>query len=142
MKSKLFAVRSYPRGVDVVLLLLRLVCGSAMALHGWGKIQTPMSWMGPTANVPGVFQLLAAISEFGGGIAWVLGLLVPLASLGIACTMAVAVFTHAVVMGDPFVNMKGGGAYELAAVYFSVALLLMVASPGSLSADRKLFGVK
>ena len=142
MKSRIFAVRSYPGSVDVVFLVLRLVCGTAMAMHGWGKIQNPMGWMGPTAPVPGFLQLLAAISEFGGGIAWVLGLLVPLASLGVASTMAVAVYTHLVMRGDPFVSSKGGSSYELAAIYLSVALLLMVAGPGRLSLDRKLFGVK
>jgi hypothetical protein len=30
--------------------------------------------MGTGSPVPGLFQLLAAISEFGGGIAWILGL--------------------------------------------------------------------
>jgi putative oxidoreductase len=141
MKSRIFAVRSFPGSVDVVFLLLRLVCGAGMAMHGWGKIQNPMGWMGPQAPVPGVLQLLAAISEFGGGIAWVVGLLVPLASLGVACTMAVAVFFHMVVQGDPFVS-KGGASYELAAIYLCVALVLMVAGPGRLSSDRKLFGVK
>src|ERR1044071_3379761 len=61
------------------LLLIRLVVGSAFMLHGWGKIQHPFSWMGPESPVPGFFQLLAAISEFGGGLAWILGLLTPLA---------------------------------------------------------------
>ncbi len=142
MKSRIFAVRSQPSRVDGVFLLLRLVCGVAMAMHGWGKIQNPLGWMGPDAKVPGILQLLAAVSEFGGGIAWVLGLLVPLASLGVAFTMAVAVFMHLVIRGDPFVNPKGGGSYELAAIYLSVALLLMVAGPGRLSLDRKLFGEK
>lgn len=141
--KKYFMVRSFPGHMDKVFLLLRLVCGIAMALHGWGKIQNPMGWMGPDAAVPGFFQLLAAVSEFGGGIAWALGLLTPLASLGIAITMAVAAYMHAVVFGDPFVNTTGqGGSYELAAIFLSVAILLMVSGPGQLSLDRKIFGSK
>src|SRR5688572_6397027 len=64
----------------VGLLVLRLVAGTAMAFHGWPKIQHATSWMGADAAVPGVLQALAAIAEFGGGICWVLGLLTPLAS--------------------------------------------------------------
>ena len=68
----------------VGLLILRLVAGAAIALHGWPKIQSATSWMGPDAPVPGVLQLLAALAEFGGGICWVLGLLTPLASFDVA----------------------------------------------------------
>ena len=121
---------------------MRLVAGFAFMHHGYGKIQNPLGWMGPTAPVPGFFQALAALSEFGGGLAWILGLLTPLASFGLMCTMAVAVWTHAGVMGDPFVSMTGGRAYELAAVYLSIALLLLLAGPGRFSADRAAFGEK
>ena len=117
------------------LLVLRLIAGTAFVLHGWGKIQNPMAWMGPEAPVPGFLQLLAAVSEFGGGIAWIFGLLTPLASFGIAATMAVAVYTHAVVMGDPFVS-KGAGAWELAALYWAIALLLIFVGPGKFSLDH------
>lgn len=123
--------------VSLGLLVLRLVAGLAFILHGWGKIQSPMSWMGPNATIPGIFQALAAISEFGGGIAWILGLLTPLASFGLACTMAVAVYFHAIAMGDPFVGPK---SYELASIYFCVSILLLCAGPGRFSADRAIFG--
>jgi len=43
------------------------------------------------ASVPGFLQGLAALSEFGGGLALIAGLLTPLAAFGIACTMVVAV---------------------------------------------------
>jgi putative oxidoreductase len=126
--------------VDGALLLLRFVAGLAFMLHGWGKIRNPFGWMGPEAFAPGILQALAAISEFGGGLAWILGLLTPLASLGIACTMAVAFATHAFMRGDPFVAMGGGPSYELAALFFCIALLLMAMGPGKFSLDRKIFG--
>ncbi len=122
------------------LLVLRLVAGSAFMFHGYGKIHDPFGWMGPNAAVPGVFQALAAVSEFGGGMAWMLGLLTPLASFGLACTMAVAVWTHAIVLHDPFVSLQGGRSYELAAVYLCVAVLLLLAGPGRFSVDRAVFG--
>jgi len=112
------------------LLALRIVCGVAFVVHGWPKIRNPFEWMGPDAGMPAVVQALAAVSEFGGGIAWTLGLLTPIASLGIACTMAVAVARH-VLRHDPFV-----GGYELAAVYLCVALTLLLGGPGRYSLDR------
>lgn len=129
-----------PSCASTALLLLRLVVGAAFVLHGWGKIQNPMGWMGPQAPVPGVFQLLAAIAEFGGGIGLILGLITPLAALGIACTMAVAVLTHLTVMKDPFVNATGGSSYELASVYLSISILLLMVGPGRFSLDSKVFG--
>jgi putative oxidoreductase len=125
---------------DLALVLVRVVAGFAFMLHGWGKIQNPFGWMGPDAFAPGIFQALAALSEFGGGLAWILGLLTPLASLGVASTMAVAFSFHAVVRGDPFVSMTGGPSFELAAVYFCIALLLLAFGPGRVSLDRRLFG--
>lgn len=122
------------------MLLLRLMAGSAFVAHGWGKIQNPMGWMPESSGVPGIFQLLAAVAEFGGGIAWMLGLLVPLASFGLFCTMAVATLLHAVVLGDPFYNLTGGSSAEPAAVYLVVALVLLAVGPGRYSIDMKLFG--
>jgi len=128
--------------VSAGLLVLRLVAGSAFVFHGYGKIENPFGWMGPNAGIPGIFQALAAVSEFGGGIAWMLGLLTPLASLGLACTMTVAVWMHAIVLHDPFVALNGGRSYELASVYLCVAILLLLAGPGRFSVDRVVFGEK
>ncbi|MCY1015741.1 DoxX family protein [Pyxidicoccus sp. MSG2] len=119
---------------SIGLLLLRLVTGVAFMMHGWSKIQNPLHWMGPEAPTPGILQALAALSEFGGGLAWILGALVPLASLGIFFTMAVAVFFHAVVRGDPFVA-KGGGSYEPALVYLVIAVVMLTVGPGLYSVD-------
>jgi putative oxidoreductase len=135
-----FNVREQPVSVDLSLLVIRLVAGVAFMIHGWGKIQNPFGWMGPDGFAPGVFQALAALSEFGGGLAWILGLLTPLASLGIASTMAVAFYFHAIMQGDPFVSKGGGPSFELAALYFCVAVLLFAIGPGRLSLDRLLFG--
>src|SRR5262245_18777722 len=89
--------------VSAGLLELRLVSGLAFMHHGWHKIQHPFGWMGSSSSMPGFLQSLAALSEFGGGAAWVLGLLVPLASLGILSTMVVALSRH-LSHGDSFVS--------------------------------------
>jgi putative oxidoreductase len=137
-----FEVPVHTRLGDAALLLTRVVAGIAFALHGVGKIQDPFGWMGPDAFAPGLLQALAALSEFGGGLAWVVGLLTPLASLGIACTMAVAFALHAFGRGDPFVATSGGPSSEPAAVYLCLALLLLALGPGRWSLDRRLFGAR
>lgn len=131
---------SQPTFSSTALLLLRLAFGAAFIMHGWGKIQTPFSWMPPEAPVPALLQFLAALSEFGGGIALILGLLTPLASLGLICTMAVAVFMHVIVRGDPFVNPMGGMSYEPALVYLAISVLFLALGPGKFSVDAKVFG--
>jgi putative oxidoreductase len=124
----------------VALLFLRLVAGTAFVLHGWPKIQHPMSWMPSGAPIPGWLQLLAAVSEFGGGIAWILGALTPLFSLGILCTMAFASFAVHVRAGDPFVSMNPGEhSYEQALCYLAIAVVLLLVGPGRLSVDSFLF---
>jgi putative oxidoreductase len=126
----------------VGLLVLRLVVGSALMLHGWPKIQNPFAWMGLDAPVSGFLQALAALSEFGGGLALVIGLLTPLACLGILATMGTAVTMVHLAKGDPFVAPHGwqGGSYELALVYFSVALTVLLVGPGKLCLDYLLLG--
>jgi putative oxidoreductase len=140
--KKFFAVRTHSGDVDVVLLLIRLVTGFAFLLHGWGKIQHPMSWMGPESFIPAIFQALAALAEFGGGVLLILGLFTRLGALGLLITMLVAVIMHAFIMGDPFVNFTGGRSFEPATIYFLISLLILVMGPGKFSFDQKIFGFK
>lgn len=139
--KKCFSVRDHSLDINLVLFLMRIITGYAFILHGWGKIQNPMNWMGPDSPVPGILQLLAAVAEFGGGIALILGLLTRLASAGLFVTMIVAMIFHAIILGDPFVS-KGGGSYELSTIYILISLLFMVMGPGRISIDQKIFGPK
>ena len=137
-----FQITSYTNFQSTALLLLRLIAGCAFAIHGWGKMQNPMSWMGPGAPVPGFFQLLASISEFCGGLGLILGFLTPLASIGIACTMTVAVLMVSLAMKAPFVSPNGGMSFELPLVFWGVAILFLAVGPGKFSLDSKVFGKK
>jgi putative oxidoreductase len=144
MNSKLNCLLQIPsqqKCASGALLFLRLVVGTAFIIHGWGKMQSPFGWMPPEAPVPGVFQFLAAISEFGGGIALVLGLLTRVAMLGLGFTMLTATCMLAFVNHNPFVSM-GGPAFELPLVYFSIAVLIFHIGPGMFSLDSKVFGTK
>jgi putative oxidoreductase len=114
------------------LALVRCVMGVAFMLHGWPKLQNLTHWAGD--GLPEAVQAFAAISEFGGGILLILGLLTPLASLCLAGTMGGALNFH-LSKGDAFV-----GGYELATVYLSIALMLLLIGPGVLSLDALLFG--
>ncbi len=121
------------------LLLLRLVTGAALMMHGFPKIQNAFAWMGPHAAVPGVFQALSAVAEFGGGLALIVGLLMPIACFLIACNMAVALFMVHWAKGDPWVAHGHGGSYESALGYFAIAVCLMLIGPGAISLDAILF---
>jgi len=120
---------------SLAVLLLRLVTGVAFLFHGWSKIQNPFHWLDGAPNAPpGILQAVAAVAEFGGGIGLIVGLLTPLWAAGIFCTMAYAIAFH-VMKGDPFVG-KGGPSYELALLYLSVSVALVLIGPGRYSLDQ------
>lgn len=112
-----FTLPAVSNKASIALLIIRIIAGVAMIQHGWGKMHQPFSWM-PLSPIPGFFQFLAAFSEFGGGIAWIIGLVTPMVSMG------------------------GGSSYELAIIYFSLSLVLMLVGPGKFSLDTKIFGEK
>ena len=125
------------------LLVIRVAFGIAMAEHGWAKIQSPFTWMDQMPGpAPAFFQFLAALSEFGGGLAMIVGLLTPLAMFGILCTMGYALIHVHFPQHQPYVNITGNPkvhAFELPAHYFIVALGLLISGPGAFSIDAFLF---
>jgi putative oxidoreductase len=120
------------------------VTGYAFIQHGFPKMfangeLNAFHWMGPNAPVPGFLQALAALSEFGGGIALMVGLLTPAAALGIMATMFVAITT--VFKGAPFVSGDPSQkTFELAGVYFAIVFTLLLTGPGAYSLDNLLSG--
>ena|ERR1051326_7230118 len=125
----------------MALLLMRAVMGTAFILHGWPKMQNPTGWMSAMgiSSVPAFLQFLSALAEFGGGIAILLGLLTPIAAIGIVCQMLGALLLVHLPHGDPFVS-TGQRSYEPALVYLAVAVLLFAVGPGRYSLDYLLFG--
>ncbi len=123
--------------VSVGILVFRVFTGIAMMIHGIPKIQDPFSWMPPTAGVPALFQFLAAIAEFGGGVALVLGLVTPIACLGIIATMGTAIMMVHVPHGDAWIAK--GKSFELAGCYLLAAVMLLFSGPGRFSLDACLF---
>jgi len=124
------------------LLVVRLVFGLGLVLHGLPKVGTPFNWMGPHAPVPGFLQALSVLAEVGGGAALIVGLLTPLAALGVIINFLVAVFMVHVKSGHPFIGEHGKPSYESAAGYLAVGLLALLTGPGALSLDALIFGKK
>lgn len=134
MASPLFERLARPLTVDGGLLLLRFWLGGMMIYHGWGKVPPSEKFLAGVVEMgfpmPEVFGWAAALSEFGGGILLVLGLLSRPAALFGAATMAVAGFIrHA---DDPF------GKKELAFAYLVLHLIVVLTGPGRIALDSLL----
>lgn len=139
MFKRMLRVLDLPVPASAALLALCVFAGVSFAFfHGWGKSQNPFGWTGPNATIPGVFQALAALADVGGGIGWAIGLLTPIASLAIACTVAVAIYMHAVELGHPFVGQ--GDSCEPAASYLLVSVVFIAVGPGRFLTDATIFG--
>lgn len=90
--------RSKEQCADVALLILRLAIGVIFILHGYGKLfgDAPgmTAFTGMVAQIgfpaPGLFAYAAALSEFFGGIALLLGVATNFATSLIAMVMLVA----------------------------------------------------
>lgn len=128
--------RTQPFAQDVALLLLRIVIGSFMAHHGYGKaFGNPAKFVDYVASIgiplPTIFGYAAIYAEFLGGILIVVGLLYRPAAFVVAVTMVVAA------LGAHGNDLLGDG--ELAILYACTTLVMMLLGAGRLSADAILF---
>jgi putative oxidoreductase len=132
--------------MSIALLILRLVVGLTLAVHGTQKL---FGWFGG----PGLTKLrqgfekqgfkpvwlwasLVILGEVGGGISLALGFLTPLGAAGIFGAMFMATFkSH---WKNGFIVSKGG--YEYTLVLMTVSITLGLIGPGSYSLDA-LFGI-
>lgn len=123
------------------LLVLRVVVGAALMVHGYPKIMVATSWMGPDTHVAGWLQALSAVAEFAGGFALILGFLTPIVCVGLIGNFLYALFVVHVANHDPFVLPQGvqGESSELAVLYLANAIMFLFVGPGVHSIDAALF---
>jgi putative oxidoreductase len=134
------AVRSLsiasPSQQQLGIAIIRIVTGVVFAAHGAQKLFV-YGFAGVTGAfaqmgvpMPGVMGPFIALLEFFGGIALIIGLLTRLAALGLMFDMLGAIL---------LVHLAGGfflpSGYEFALTLFATSLGLVLAGPGSLSAD-------
>jgi len=127
------------KGSDVGLLILRVGIGVMFMIHGWPKLSGgPEVWvkLGGAIGVFGItfaptfWGLMAAVSEFAGGLLLALGLLTRPACVFLLSTMVVAAAMH-ITKGDGFT------VYSHAMKAGVVFLSLIFVGPGRFSLDQR-----
>jgi putative oxidoreductase len=123
--------------LDLALLALRLFVGVAFVLHGYPKVEHLATWADKVLpGLPPWLAAIAALVEFGGGIAIALGVLTRIFAFLLACDMAVAAFVVSIPRGDVFVsNTPGARTFELPLLYLVLALVFMLLGAGAYSVD-------
>jgi len=122
-------------GVDAALLVLRLVLGVLMLLHGIGKLPSPPDFIVGAlakAGLPSVLAYGVYLGEIVGPVLIIIGVWTRLGAFLIAGNMVVAVLmAHT---GDLFhMNKEGGYALELQAMYLFTAVALVLTGAGRYS---------
>lgn len=122
-------------------LALRIPAGvifmahGAQKLFGWfggGGLAGTAQWLSAMGIEPGLLMaLLAGGTEFFGGLALILGLLIRPAAVGLAVTMLMAIFSVHIANGL-FISNNG---YEFALSLLAISIALAISGAGSVSLD-------
>jgi putative oxidoreductase len=123
---------------DVALLIVRVVLGGVMVYYGWPKLKDPPKTAADFQRDgfrPGWFWGgIIIATEFGGGVAVIIGVLTWIAATFIAFEMLVGFVVKAAKWRKPFTDYS----YDLQLA--ALGLVLIVFGPGRISVDRVLFG--
>jgi putative oxidoreductase len=127
--------------LDTAALILRLLIGLTMAIHGWnhlfgpGGLEGTARWFGSMGlRPPKLHALMSGAGEIVGGLALVAGLLTPLACAYVIGAMTVAgVTAH---RKNGFFVFKDG--YEYVLVIGVVSAVIALLGPGTSSVDALL----
>jgi putative oxidoreductase len=116
-------------------LVLRVVVGFSLVLHGYPKLKNPkmaIEWM-KTVGVPAVAVWLAIILEFFGGLSLIIGFLVPIVAFFAAIQFACIVLVKKTKMGGKYMRTDQGSSYEIDVTYMLLSLAMLVLGAGPLS---------
>lgn len=124
--------------LDLSILILRLFSGSGIVLlHGWDKIQGIFRFLSggewkfvdTVASigfpVPGLFAILAGLTEFIGGIFVIIGFLTRISAGLLSFVVIVAIYFH----------IKTSTNFELPLIYLGMFLSLIFSGAGKFSVD-------
>jgi putative oxidoreductase len=128
-------------GVESTLLLLRLVAGSIVAVHGaqklfgWfgghGLFWTTGLFAGIGVKAPRALATTVGIAELGGGVLFALGFLIPLAALAIAFGVSLGIGLAV----RPGGSVRKGHASELDLLLLAAVVGVAASSAGPASLD-------
>jgi uncharacterized membrane protein YphA (DoxX/SURF4 family) len=126
----------------LALLALRIGLGVELVVHGWPKIKNPggmAGWLGQMGMKPAVFwSWIAALTEFLGGLALIVGLLTRPAALFVAGQFLVIIlYVKLGKLKAPFTTPQAAG-WEWDWLILFMGLSLLLAGPGAYSLDRVL----
>ncbi|MEK9180574.1 MAG: DoxX family protein [Patescibacteria group bacterium] len=120
---------------DYALLALRLALGLVLLAHGWPKLKNLRGtgeWFSSVGFRPGIFwAAVAAVVEFFGGLALVLGFGVQVAAFFVAGQFAVINFWRIFLKRHALV-----GGFELDLIILGSALALVALGGGAWSLER------
>jgi putative oxidoreductase len=122
-------------GVDAALLILRVVLGLLILLHGINKLPPPPEFLITALSARGLPSVLAYgvyLGEIVGPILIIIGIWTRVGALLIVANMIVALFVAHT--GDLFhLNKQGGYQLELQAMYLFTAVALALTGAGRYS---------
>lgn len=130
------------KDIEIVPLIIRISLGIVFIYHGYGKVfdggheGIAQLMVLKEAPFPQLLGWMAALTEFGGGILILIGLLSRLWALGLAIVMVVAIIT---VHGPKGFDIRASG-YEYCLTLLLMNLAIFLGGPGVFSLDHLLFG--
>ncbi len=135
MKRKIFFTGKYKPVVDLAILILRLVSGSFLLTHGWGKMikvinGPPYAFSDPIGLGVTMSLFLVVFAEVICAICVMLGFAVRLTTIPIIIAMGVAgLIANA---NNPF------SSKELSLLYLTIFFVIALIGAGRFSIDRLL----
>jgi putative oxidoreductase len=121
-------------------LLLRVVVGASLVMHGYPKLKNPqatLQWTGGL-GVPAAATVAIIVLEFFGGIALILGFLVPIVAFFIDLEMIGNIVLKKTMIKAPYLIGSNAAAYEPDVLYILLAVTMIVLGAGAFSSSAPL----